>query len=190
MGVPIPFHRHFEEVNLRFYVRRKTDEGWRRAVVFVKEIVPRAAVAFLARALYNENYVALPMSHEIAHAAAEPSRVASVSYRWELEGRPNHLSLSVGGVPRPLVAGTEEEFIAEHYWGYSVQRDGGTSEYNVQHAPWRVAVATHAELECDVARLYGRAFVESLRGEPVSAFLADGSEVAVLSSARIGGPLP
>ena len=55
LGVPIPFHRHFEEVNLRLYVRRRADAGWRRAVVFIKEIVPRVAIAFTARALYNEN---------------------------------------------------------------------------------------------------------------------------------------
>lgn len=184
MGVPIPFHRHFEEVNLRFYVRRKTDDGWRRGVVFVKEIVPRMAVALVARALYNENYVALPMEHEVVRATEEPHRIASVSYRWRLGGRPNHLSLSVGCAPHPLAAGSEEEFIAEHYWGYSVQRNGGTSEYNVQHPQWRVAVATHAELDCDVGRVYGGAFVESLRAKPVSAFLADGSEVAVSHGVR------
>jgi len=184
MGLPIPFHRHFEEVNLRFYVRRKTDDGWRRAVVFVKEIVPRAAVALVARALYNENYVALPMEHEVMRAAEEPHRIASVSYRWTLAGRLNQLSLSLASAPRPLVAGSEEEFNAEHYWGYSVQRNGGTSEYSVQHPPWGVAAAMHAELDCDVGRVYGDAFVEPLRAKPVSAFLADGSEVAVSHPGR------
>ena len=65
MGVAIPGHSNFEEVNLRFYVRREGPEGWRRGVVFVKEIVPRFAIAWVARALYNENYVALPMRHAI-----------------------------------------------------------------------------------------------------------------------------
>src|SRR6185369_1491690 len=65
LGIPIPFHRNFEEVNLRFYVRRKVDDGWRRGVVFIKEIVPRAAIAFMARKLYNEPYIALPMAHRI-----------------------------------------------------------------------------------------------------------------------------
>src|SRR5713101_1040010 len=65
LGIPIPFHRDFEEVNLRFYVRRKMSDGWRRAVVFVKELVPRAAIALTARMVYGENYVALPMNHRI-----------------------------------------------------------------------------------------------------------------------------
>jgi|SRR5712691_2431031 len=79
LGLPIPFHRDFEEVNLRFYVRRRTEEGWRRAVVFVKEMVPRAAIAMVARALYNEKYVAVPMDHEVRRAPDKPGRIESVS---------------------------------------------------------------------------------------------------------------
>ncbi len=62
LRVPVPFHRSFDEVNLRFYVRRETSEGPLRGVVFLKEIVPRRAIAWLARRLYHESYVALPMS--------------------------------------------------------------------------------------------------------------------------------
>ena len=60
-GIAVPFHRNFEEVNLRFYVRRKAQDEWRRGVVFVKEIVPRRAIALVARLLYRENYQAMPM---------------------------------------------------------------------------------------------------------------------------------
>ncbi len=185
LGWPIPFHRNFEEVNLRFYVRRKADDGWRRAVVFVKEIVPRVAIALVARALYNEKYVAWSMAHEIKRATDAPERVESVSYAWRCAGRAHSLSLSVSGPPLPLGAGSQEEFIAEHYWGYSVQRDGGTREYHVRHPAWRVAPATRAALDCDVAQVYGDRFVEFLQGPPASAFLADGSEVAVFHGVRL-----
>ena len=187
LGLPVPFHRNFEEVNLRFYVRRKTDAGWRRAVVFVKEMVPRAAIAAVARALYNENYVAVPMDHEFRRATDGSNRIESASYRWYSAGRQNRLFLSVACDPRPLVSGSHEEFIAEHYWGYSVQRDGGTCEYQVEHVPWCVAPATHAELDCDVGRVYGDAFAHVLQARPVSAFLADGSEVAVSHGVHLVG---
>jgi len=186
-GLAIPFHRNFEEVNLRFYVRRRAPDGWRRGVVFIKEIVPRAAIALVARALYNENYVSLPMGHEIGRAADEPERVESVSYWWRFAGRADRLSLSVAGDPHPLVVGSHEEFIAEHYWGYSRQRDGGTCEYQVTHPPWRVSPARHAALDCDVGSIYGDRFAELLRVPPASAFLADGSEVAVSRGARLAG---
>jgi len=71
-----------------------------------------------------------------------------------------------------------------YYWGYTVQRDGGTSEYEVRHPPWRVATATRAELRCDVGRIYGDAFVEPLKGPPDSAFLAEGSPVIVCRGVR------
>src|SRR5690348_18142677 len=48
LGASILFHTDFDEVNLRFYVRRRVAEGWRRGVVFVREIVPRRAVALVA----------------------------------------------------------------------------------------------------------------------------------------------
>ncbi|MDE0204502.1 MAG: DUF2071 domain-containing protein, partial [Candidatus Tectomicrobia bacterium] len=46
LGVQVPGHQDFHEVNLRFYVRRRVGGGWRRGVVFVKELVPRRAIAW------------------------------------------------------------------------------------------------------------------------------------------------
>jgi hypothetical protein len=185
LGLPIPFHRNFEEVNLRFYVRRRAPEGWRRAVVFVREIVPRLAIAITARMLYNEHYVARPMSHRLEWADDDPRRLTSVAYRWRHERRELGLRVAVGGgfaLPAP---GSEEEFVIEHYWGYAAQRDSGTVEYKVEHPPWRLASATRAELAGDVGRFYGPPFEEPLREPPVSAFVAEGSAVAVYSGRRI-----
>jgi uncharacterized protein YqjF (DUF2071 family) len=181
-GIPIPFHRNFEEVNLRFYVRRKSSEGWRRAVVFIKELVPRLAIAWTARTVYNEHYVAVPMSHRIETTHGE---VKSVTYRWRFSGRGNSLSLAIRGGAQPLREGSEPEFITEHYWGYSVQRDGSTMEYQVEHPRWRVWEAQEARLDCDVANLYGEQFLEILGRPPASAFLADGSAVTVRKGVRL-----
>lgn len=184
LGLPIPFHRNFEEINLRFYVRRKSGGEWRRGVVFVKEIVPRFAIAAVARGLYDENYVAFPTRSRVGRVgSAEPREV---EYGWKFGGRWNSLSLkSEGGDPRPLVAGSEAEFIAEHYWGYTARRDGGASEYRVEHPPWRVWNATDAKLDCDAAALYGPRFAETLAAPPRSAFLAEGSPIAVRFGGRI-----
>ncbi len=176
LGVPVPFHRSFEEVNLRFYVRRETDGELRRGVVFVKEIVPRAAIAWVARRLYNENYVALPMGHEDEVGRVPEPRVA---YRWRHAGRTDHLTVRVGGSPYLPDEAGEEAFITEHYWGYVRQRDGATLEYRVEHPRWRVWRASYAALDCDVSALYGPEFTPYLAGPPSSAFLAQGSAVAV-----------
>ena len=177
MGVPIPFHANFLEVNLRFYVRREVEGEIRRGVVFIKEIVPRRAIAWVARVLYNENYVALPMRHRVDACSAR--------YEWRLAGAWNCLALAGLGdwsIPDPT---SEAAFITEHYWGYAVQRDGSTLEYRVEHPRWRVAQAEDVELVCDVGRLYGDEFTEALSREPASAFLAEGSEILVRRGRRL-----
>lgn len=184
-GLPIPFHRDFEEVNLRLYVRRKAADGWRRGVVFVKELVRKPAIAFVARRLYNETYVAVRMGHEIGRSADVPRRIESVSYRWTSAGRQNRLSLSVAGEPAHPSPGSHEEFIAEHYWGYTAQRDGGTREYRVTHPAWRVSAAAQAELDCDARAVYGETLGRYLVTRPASAFLAEGSEIAVSHASRV-----
>ncbi len=175
-GITIPFHRNFEEVNLRFYVRRKADDGWRRAVVFIKEIVPRLAIAISARLLYNENYAALPMSHQIEKDSDD---IKSAAYFWKFNGRENSLSLRTRGHARPVAEGSEAEFITEHYWGCSAQKTGATLEYQVEHPRWRIWEAQDARLDCDVTKLYGASFFEPLSHPPASAFLAEGSVVIV-----------
>ncbi len=179
LGAAIPGHRDFEEVNLRFYVRRKASDGWRRAVVFVKEIVPRVVIAWTARALYGENYIALPMRHCVEQDAGGAAGRQIVSYAWRFRGRENRMELSAPGDAGEVAEGSDAEFITEHYWGYARRRDGRTTEYRVEHPRWGVRMATATRLDCDVARLYGDQFVESLQSPPASAFLAEGSDVSV-----------
>lgn len=181
LGLPIPFHTNFEEVNLRFYVRRRGEEGWRRGVVFIKEIVPKTAIATVARRVYNENYVAMPMRHTIEPAGSQ----LKVSYEWRLGEAWHNLWVKTQGEPQPLVSGSEEEFITEHYWGYAAQKDGGCVEYRVEHPPWRVWSVQECGLNCDGARLYGAPFVEALQARPSSAFLAEGSPVTVRRGVKV-----
>jgi uncharacterized protein YqjF (DUF2071 family) len=187
LGAPIPLHRDFDEVNLRFYVRRRSPEGWRRAVVFVREIVPRRAIAVVARIWYNEPYIALPMRHAIAMDGAERGGTGRVSYGWRQAGEWGGLEVETRGSPALPSAGSEEEFVSEHYWGYTARRDGGSLEYQVTHPPWRVWAAASAELRCDGDRLYGAPFARALEAPPRSAFVADGSPVVVYRGRRLPG---
>lgn len=182
-GMAIPFHRTFEEVNLRFYVRRRTATGeTRRAVVFIRELVPRLAIALMARWTYNEPYAAVPMSHAID---LDPDRGGAVRYGWRYRATDYALSATVAGPARPLEGGTETEFITEHYWGYTRQRDGGTLEYEVAHPPWRVWTASASTFTGDATALYGPHFAGLLRGSPRTAFVAVGSAVEVHVGRRL-----
>jgi hypothetical protein len=186
LGVPIPLHRDFEEVNLRFYVRRRGPEGWRRGVVFVREIVPRFAIATVARVVYEEPYVAMPMRHRVELDASGTLRPGgAVEYGWRWRGRWNSLRATTEGAPEPLRAGSEEEFITEHYWGYTARGDGTCAEYRVEHPAWRIWRVREARLDCDAASLYGPGWVEPLSAAPRSAFVAEGSPIRVLAGARL-----
>jgi uncharacterized protein YqjF (DUF2071 family) len=176
LGIPIPFHRDFDEVNLRFYVRRREGAEVRRGVVFVREIVPRWAIATVARVVYNEQYVSLPMSHNIRPQA---DGGFGIEYGWRTRWGWNHLSLSTSGEPKLTEEGSEEQFITEHYWGYAAQHDGGSIEYRVEHPSWRVWNTNIARFEGDMEELYGRELAAVLHGRPASAFLAEGSAITV-----------
>jgi uncharacterized protein len=180
-GIPIPFHRNFIEVNLRFYVRRVEGKETKRGVVFVREIVPRWAIAKAARVFYNENYVTLPMHHYIDYG---PPGITA-EYSWKLPSGWTRIYVNASGDPVLPESGSQQEFITEHYWGYAAQPDGGSIEYHVVHPPWRVWNTEHAVFEGDVERIYGREFIAVLRAKPVSAFLAEGSEVSVYRGRRI-----
>jgi uncharacterized protein len=174
LGLPIPLHRNFEEVNLRFYVRRRAEEGWRRGVVFVRELVPRRAIAFVARAFYDEPYLALPMRHSISQQEGK----LSLQYEWWRNGRWESLAMSADAPPADAEAGSHEEFITEHYWGYT-RRAAGTSEYAVEHPRWRLQKAATWNFDANVAPLYGAQFSEILGANPASAFIAEGSAITV-----------
>lgn len=189
LGVPVPMHRHFEEVNLRFYVRRTVDGEVRRAVTFIRELVPRRAIATVAKLTYNEPYTALPMRHHLGPLDAATGAPSLVEYGWRKSGERNLLSVEPVGTARKLEAGSEEEFITEHYWGYTRQRDGGTVEYRVEHSPWRVWQVRNARLEGNLASLYGKEIASAIAGAPASAFLADGSAVTLRAPARLHSAL-
>ena len=184
-GWRVPFHVNFDEVNLRFYVRYKSGDEWHRGVVFVKEIVPRMAVSLVARWVYNEQYVTLPMRSAIDLPTPANGFRGSVGYYWKRAGRWNEVSAQISGEPSALEPGSEAEFITEHYWGYTAQRDGSTLEYSVEHPSWRVWRSEQSRFDGDVATLYGPDFARVLGSAPSSAFVCDGSEIAV----RPGRPI-
>ena len=178
---PVPFHVDFDEVNLRFYVRPKEGVDDRRGVVFIAEVVPRRAIATTARLVYGENYRYFPMRH---HIEAEKS-IVRAEYQWQIGDHWCTLSAQTVGVPTQPQEGSLEQFIAEHYWGYSALRTGGCVEYHVSHVPWQVWATTKAGFEGEAGTLYGCELATVLQRPPDCAFVADGSPVVVFRGNRI-----
>jgi uncharacterized protein YqjF (DUF2071 family) len=180
-SLAIPFHADFDEVNLRFYVRRNAGNEDRRGVVFIAEIVPKWAVAKVARLSYGENYVRLPMEHRIDMSGA----AKTAEYQWQFNGAWCRLYAQASDTPAPAAEGSLEQFITEHYWGYSAKRNGNTLEYHVSHVPWNVWASSAAGFEGDASGLYGLELGKVLERHPDSAFIADGLPVTVFAGKKM-----
>ena len=177
LRIPVPFHINFEEVNLRFYVKRETGNETRRGVVFVKEIVPRFAIAFVAKTFYGEPYEAWRMSHSKAEN--------SLSYGWRKGDFVNEIKVEIGANAGVPTANSDGEFIIEHYWGYTKRGQHRADEYKVEHPKWELFDIKKHEIKCDFGRLYGAEFEFLNRAKPHSIFMAKGSEVSVYKGAKI-----
>lgn len=177
LGIPVPFHVNFEEVNLRFYVKRETENEVRRGVVFVKEIVPRYAIATVAKVLYGEPYEAWQMDH------FKQEKV--LSYSWRKGDSVNSVKIKIAenkGVP---AANSHGEFIIEHYWGYTKRGANRTDEYKVEHPKWELFDVSDEEIKVDFGEVYGERFAFLNEQPPHSILLAKGSEISVYKGEKI-----
>ncbi|MBK8505752.1 MAG: DUF2071 domain-containing protein [Saprospiraceae bacterium] len=173
-GFKIPFHTDFAEVNLRFYVRHKDGVNWRRGVVFIKEIVPKAALTWVANTMYGEHYETMPMKHEWAFDRGE----LSVQYIWKKK-RWHSIKVKASQMGNEVLRGSEEEFITEHFWGYTKVGPVKTAEYQVEHPAWKVYPTKDYMIDVDFGNVYGHDFDFLSSQIPQSVFLAEGSEITV-----------
>lgn len=181
LGFKIPFHINFEEVNLRFYVRYNDNGEWKRGTVFIKEIVPKPAISFIANTVYHEKYVTQKMTHRWLAFENE----YSFRYQWKHKKHWNTIEATTEILAFPMVPGSEEEFIAEHYWGYSKYNADTTYEYHVQHPPWKIFPVKKYLVDCDFGALYGDQFASLEHTKPSSVFVAEGSAVTVLKKRKL-----
>lgn len=171
-SLALPWHTNFDEINLRFYVRRCVGDETRRGVVFIKEIVPRRAIALAARWVYGENYSCCPMRHFIQSGES----CVRAEYEFKTGGNWVHLHAQATGAAALPAENSLAEFITEHYWGYT-RRGAQDFEYHVAHPRWRVWNAAASGFDGDAQDLYGSSFAEVLRRPPANAFIAEGSNV-------------
>ena len=183
LGFRIPWHQNFEEVNLRFYVRRYTGTEWRRGAVFIKEIVPRRAISIVANTIYGENYVTRQMKHGWFHSEKEHK----VQYAWRpfFTNTWNQISAIHSEMALPIETGSEASFITEHYWGYAKKNLRQSMEYEVRHPKWDVYKILNFHFQGSFLQEYGPDFAAILLNEPSSVFLAEGSAIEIMKGSLI-----
>lgn len=175
LGIRIPFHTDFEEVNLRFYVKRLVGTEWRRGVVFIKEMVPRPALAFVANTIYKEKYETLPMQYDWT----ENEKTRTVEYKWRKKKIWQSLKVTAERKALPIAAGSESEFITEHYWGYAPVTATKSNQYEVTHPKWLQYPVLSTEVNVDFELTYGPEFKFLNKLQPASVMLAEGSEITI-----------
>ena len=177
LGIGWPGYRNFGELNLRFYVRR----GEERGVVFLREFVPQRLIAWIANWVYNEPYLAAPIT---ATRRESPDQV-EMDYRLRYAGREHRIQVT-GGKPafRPE-EDSDEHFFKEHHGGYGVTRSGKSLRYQVDHPVWDVYPVRSYSIDLDFAAVYGAKWGFLQQAVPISTILAVGSAIAVHPKGRM-----
>jgi hypothetical protein len=175
LNIPIPFLGTFEEINLRFYVKRVEGDTVKRGVVFINETVPYKPVAWLANKLYKEHYIAIPTRNLIV--SSETAK--NIKYEWLINKAWNYISVNAASEPEQMLPGSIEEFIFEHYYGYTKIDNQLSQEYKVNHPRWQVNTVKDYSIHCDFKSMYGGDFSLLSNHQPASVILAEGSPVSV-----------
>lgn len=173
--IPIPFLGTFEEINLRFYVKRIEGDSIKRGVVFINETVPYKPVAWLANKLYKEHYIAIPTKNSTVITKLSKN----IRYEWKINKAWNHIAVNVAGKAEPMLPGSIEEFIFEHYYGYTKINSRLSQEYKVNHPRWQVNKLIDHSIHCDFTSMYGNDFSFLSDQQPDSVVVAEGSPVTV-----------
>jgi len=173
--IPIPFLGTFEEINLRFYVKRQEGNTSKRGVVFINETVPYKIVAWLANKLYKEHYSVIPTKHLIDNSGS----TNKVQFEWKTKQKWNLLSVATLKERLPMIVGSLEEFIFEHYYGYTKLNDATTEEYKVNHPRWWVNDVLEHFIDCDFEAMYGKDFSFLNNRAADSVIFAEGSAVTI-----------
>jgi uncharacterized protein YqjF (DUF2071 family) len=179
-GLKIPYHTNFEEVNLRFYVKYRANNEWKRGVVFIKEIVPKSVLTFVANTVYKEHYATLAMDYSWKEYADS----LEVEYKWKSSVW-NSIKVTADLGLTDFIEGSEEDFISEHYWGYTKTSDILTSEYGVEHPKWQFYKVKDYLINVNFGEVYSEEFTFLNNCKPKSVFLAEGSEIKVKEGTKI-----
>ena len=174
-NIPIPYLGTFEEINLRFYVVRKEENQIKRGVVFINETVPNPIVAWIANKLYKEHYTVVPTKHEIN----DKNTIQKVKFEWLVNKKWNSICVEASKKPEIMQNGTLEQFIFEHYYGYTKIEENITEEYKLQHPSWKINNVINYTIDCNFEDMYGKAFAVLNYTKPKAVFMAEGSSVKV-----------
>jgi hypothetical protein len=153
--------------------------------VFIREFVPQRFTAWVARAIYNEPYLAAPLRHTIRE------NVAQITAECQLDFAGQTHTLGITG-RKPTVCppeGCTAHFFKEHQWGYGIDHKGRTIRYEVRHPVWETYAVESHRVDLDWGKVYGSEWAFLQGQTPASVVFAVGSEVAVWPKGRVNSEI-
>jgi uncharacterized protein YqjF (DUF2071 family) len=170
LGVPVPGCVRFPEINLRFYVRHRGE----RAVVFIRELVPRWPVATVAKVRYNEPYQRVPMT--CATTVDPAAGTTTVRHRF---AKRSSLEVTATLAATPPAPDSDAFWLTDHALGVGTRRDGKAMLYRVAHPVWALHEVLETRLDVDFAAVYGPEWAWLADATPSHVTFASGSAVTV-----------
>lgn len=179
-GVKIPLHVDFPEVNLRFYVKQRLNDGQvRRGVVFIKEFVPKPCIATVANRFYNEPYTTIKM--ESFHELDEDN--LTIIHRFKKDKIEHDLKFIVENKPYFPSKDSSEFYFKERQWGFGRSKSEQLTMYRLEHPTWRIyPLKTRFEMDIHFDKLFGDNWAVLNGKLPFNIMVTEGSPVKVFPS--------
>jgi uncharacterized protein YqjF (DUF2071 family) len=179
LGLRVPFHRHVPEANLRFYV--ESLDGYKKGLVFIKELVSKRVMAMMANRFYRQNYSV----KNIKYSYTEDRKTATLKYSWGLLGG-NRMKAKLARVPSTKVkTGSEADYILHNFLGYASRPDKSTLRYEVTHPAWTLCPVIDWKVKVNFEKSFGKRFEFLSKQKPHSIFVTEGSPIAIYSPSRL-----
>jgi hypothetical protein len=148
-----------------------------RAVVFIREFVPRPAISIVARVSYNEPYRTVRMREEVL----ERDGLIGVRHRFG-PGLCNRLEAWADPLAAMPAADSAAYWLTHHALGVGRARDGRARSYEVEHPVWALHEVRDLRVDVDFAALYGPEWGYLAHDEPSHVTLAAGSAVSITAA--------
>ena len=114
-------------------MKRLNGTELKRGVVFISEVVPHKIVSFLANKLYKEHYSTAKMASSIL----VENEIKQIKYTWQSQSQMYSIDTSFFDKQDDIEPNSLEEFIYEHYYGFTKVSARETWEYKVNHPRWQ-----------------------------------------------------
>lgn len=171
LGIKIPFHQKFPEINLRTYVKSKKNPT-EKGIYFISEMVPKFMTYFVGKFIFGEPFSRINVQ--------EILNENSFGYKIENKNEGLEMSAILSQNLNEQIKNKEEEFIVDRVFAFCGKANKKSKKYEVQHPKWNLMKAENSNYIFSNLSHISKLLNNFLQGAtPSSIFATDGSAVDV-----------